>query len=73
MRDHSQPTPTAAMASARYGIYSSSISCLLKSASRITSRRYIMPQAIRMPPAKRCGRNSRLALRAITTVVTVEE
>jgi hypothetical protein len=54
-------------------MYSRAISCRLKSASRMTSRTYITPQAIRMPPAKRCGCGSSLARRAITTVVTVEE
>ena len=45
----------------------------MKIVTRAAIRRYIMPEATRVTPENRCGRFSRLARLASTTVVTVEE
>src|SRR5271163_2459057 len=71
--DHSQPAIIASPASAAKDGASNISKFRLKIASSTDRRKYIMPEAITVAPANKCGRFSRAALLAKTTVVTVDE
>jgi hypothetical protein len=73
MRDQSHPARPARQAKIISGAASLAKRVRLKRAKSTASRRYITPEATRIPPANKYGRCSWEALFAKATVVAVEE